>query len=81
MNYVHFDEIVGRKIGVDITTIVELGHRAFLTERLYLELSATNARVGKHISKHDHYKFDSLSGIFFGLGYYYPELRSHLFNL
>ena len=62
-----------------VSTTLDLGHRVFLSEKLFFQLSGSFLwTTGKPLIKNTIFKSGSTSTGSFGIGYFLPEMRSAL---
>ena len=75
-----FEDDFETNYGLISVTSLTLGHRAFLSERIFTELSAEFLYPHNSIISNDVFKGGGAFGAFFGVGFYFPSLRRYLRN-
>lgn len=73
----YLNDTYDRRFGFVITIPLTIGHRAFITERIYLDLFVYAGSFNPGINN-EVFACGQRSGAFFGLGYFFPDAKTYL---
>ena len=71
--YAYNDSIPTQKKGFVITTPFSIGHRTFVTEKIFTQLSINYIAQAPPIVDNQVFKYNGSVKVWFGFGYYFPE--------